>query len=472
VIDKYDLVVSGGLVVGPGGPRPADVAIRGSRFAYIGDVPDESAAEVVDATGCHVFPGAIDAHVHLGLTIAGHRSGDDHETGSLAAVCGGVTTVGDFTVQAPGEGLLDSIEHRIRAASGGTWCDWFLHANITSPSREVLDEIPAAIESGTTSFKLFLAYPEMMVDRETLGDVLSRVGASGGLVMVHAEDQPMIDDTVRALVDSGRIDAPHFFGSRPPEAEAGAIRAVGRMALQTGQPVYIVHMSSRQGLEAAMESRDRGATIHLETCPQYLRLTNAPNPLLRHEHLVCSPPLRDRADVDAMRESLANGVIDVLATDHCPFKRAQKEASRLDFRGIPGGLPGVETLVPLGYDMALNGVIDPGRLASVLSSTPARLFGLSDTKGVIREGLDADLLILDPSGRTVVTAGDMHSDTDYSPYEGMRLRGELRSVYLRGRCVARRDADGRMRPVGEKAGRYVRASTVHSLQSTERAQRP
>jgi dihydropyrimidinase len=451
-----DLLIRGGLVVTPAGPRAADVSIVGGRIDAVAEGLDPAGAAVLDAGGCHVLPGVIDAHVHLGVTIGTETSADDCAAGTLAAACGGVTTVGDFTVQDPCEGLVASIERRMRQATGAA-CDFFLHANVTTATPAVLAEMPAAVRSGVASFKTFLAYPGMMIDTGTLSAVVAAAAAAGGLVMVHAEDQAAVDRATRALVAAGRTAARHFFDSRPAAAEATAVEAVGRVAASSGAWIYVVHLSSAAGLEAARAARAAGARLLLETCPQYLFMTSGPATPLHAERLVCAPPVRRAADAEALLAALAGGEIDVLATDHCPFTTAQKGGGRDDFRKVPGGLPGVETLLPLAYDAVLRGALPLQRLAEASAATPARLFGLAHRKGAIAEGLDGDVVLLDPDGTTTIEARRLHSRTDYTPYEGRRLKGSLRAVVLRGRVVARAAEGGGVEPVGGPTGEYVRA---------------
>jgi dihydropyrimidinase len=452
----FDHVVRGGLVLTPDGLRSVDVAVLDGRFAAVEPTLEGTGAPEIDARGCHVLPGAIDAHVHLGLTLQGELSRDDARWGTLAAICGGVTTVGDFTVQDAGEGLLASIHRRLDGGEG-TRCDWFLHANVTSPTPGALAEIPDAVRAGVASFKLFLAYAGLRVDRPTLARVMDRVAREGALTMVHAEDASVIEAATADLVARGRLAARHFFGSRPAEAEARAVSLVGEVARELDAPAYIVHLSSAAGLDAARAARDRGTSLLLETCPQYLWLTSGPATPLHAERLVCAPPIRLPEDCAALWDALADGTIDVLATDHCPFTSLQKAARADDFRAIPGGVPGVETVLPLAYDAALSGALSFDRLGEVLASTPARLFGLAHRKGAIRTGLDADFVILDPEGETRVTASRLHSRTDYTPYEGLTLRGAIRDVWLRGELAAREVPGGRVELYGGVRGEYVRA---------------
>ncbi len=452
----FDLIVRGGLVATPDGMRAADVGVREGRFAAIEDGLDATGVPVVDATGCHVLPGAIDAHVHLGLVIAGEPSRDDVAHGTLSAICGGVTTVGDFTVQAPDEGLLASVQRRIAAAVDAR-CDWFLHANLTTVTPETLAEIGDVVAAGVGSLKTFLAYPGMRIDAGTLAQVVARAAEHGALVMVHAEDQSVVDRATSHLVARGDLAARYFFASRPDTAEAVAVEAVGAVSARLGLPIYVVHLSSAAGLAAAVRARASGARLHLETCPQYLYLACGPATPLHAERLVCAPPLRSPEDGEALGRALADGTIEVLATDHCPFTTAQKEAHAEDFRKVPGGLPGVETMLPLAYDAALAGGLSLERLAAATAGEPARLLGIDHSKGAIREGLDADFVVLDPAVMTPISLSRLHSRADYTPYQGRRLRGAVREVFLRGELAARRSAAGCVEPLGNPRGGFVHA---------------
>lgn len=442
-------------MITPGGRLTADVLIEDGRFAVIEERVSALGVPVIDARGCHVIPGAIDAHVHFGVTSANERSADNPETGTLAACCGGVTTVGDFTEQAPNEGLLASIKRRLDSY-GDAYCDYFLHANLTSVNLDVLREIFNLAHAGVTSIKVFLAYPGMRIDLSTLYAVVKLARSSSTLVMVHAEDQSRIDSATRSLIASGRTAARFFFESRPPEAEALAISDVGKIAAEVDAPIYIVHLSSAMGLNAVREARSLGARLIVETCPQYLFLSSGPATPLHAERLVCAPPLRLIADCEALRAAVAKGHIDVVASDHCPFTSAQKAKGRNDFRAIPGGLPGVETLLPLLYDAALRGAFSLERMVELVASAPARIFGLAHRKGAIAKGLDGDLIILDPEATTSIHAHMLHSRTDYSPWEGRFLKGAIRAVVLRGNVIVQRTINGAMEPIGGPCGSFIR----------------
>jgi len=329
---------------------------------------------------------------------------------------------------------------------------------VTSVSPAVLDEIVPVAADGIASFKVFLAYPGMRVGMPAFQAILDRVAGAGALLMVHAEDQTLVDQATARLVSEGRIGASCFFESRPSEAEARAVASVGEVARRTGLPVYVVHLSSAAGLEAARRARADGAALFLETCPQYLILADGASQ--EHpEQLVCAPPIRGHTDLPVLLSALAEGEFDCLATDHCPFTAAQKAAGRDDFRRVPGGLPGVELLLRIAYDLTLSGRLSPGRLAALLAENPARLFGISDRKGRISAGRDADFVLLDPSAVTEVSPELLHSRTDTTPYSDFWLRGAIREVYLGVRLAAAQGANGRIDPVGPPSGRYLRART-------------
>ncbi len=451
----WDLLIKDGLVVTDRGVFPADVAVRDERIVRVETgLSVAQAAEVVDAGGMHVFPGVIDPHVHLGIPMGWTESTDDFYSGTTAAVCGGVTTVIDFTIQAPGQDLLDSIRQRMtKARSEGVNCDFSLHANITSPSADTLSQIPDAVGMGVTGFKTFLAYPDSMVSLNTLAEIAALTKEAGGLVMVHAEMQEYIDTATQALESQGRLDSRYFFDSRPEAAEAEAIHALGRISRSLDVPFYIVHLSSASGLDAALQENRQGARLYVETCPHYLFLNVRPAMPPEPYLLVASPPLRSNRDSMYLTQALGRGAITTLGTDHCPFTRAQKMQFAHDFRKIPGGLPGVETLLPLAYHLTLNRQVELPELARMLAANAAALFGLRN-KGRVQEGYDADIVLLNPAGASTILSRYMHSRTDYSPFEGFRLNGAVEKVFLRGRLVAQRHGAG-MEMTAANLGRFV-----------------
>jgi dihydropyrimidinase len=473
----HDWLIQGGTVFTGEGPGFAgDVAIAGGKVAEIVPAVDAAPAvdrpadpridtpprRLIDARGLWVIPGLIDPHVHLALPMKGTVSSDDIESGTRAALHGGVTTLIDFAAQPPGRTLAAALEERLSEFRGRAWCDYALHANVTdfggAPDGDPYgagafeSRFPAGLEDlrslGCASLKIFTTYSRegMRIPPAVLPLVLREAGARGFVVLVHAED----DDLVRAATDdllrAGRMDARHFGASRPAEAEARAVEAVITAAAGTEARIYFVHVSTRAAIETIERARDacRGAGrstgaagIHAETCPQYLYLTEDRYASDRAGLFVVTPPLRSEGDRAGLCAALAAGRIDVIATDHCPFTRAQKDRPGLAFGEIPSGLPGIETRLPLVHSLP-DCRLSPERMVELLSTAPARIFGLYPRKGAIRLGSDADIVLFDPGERWIVSAGALHMRTDDSPYEGTRVRGRVRSVLLRGTIVLER----------------------------------
>jgi len=441
----FDLVVRSGRIVTPEGVVMGDLAVSGETIAEIGQGLGPGKEEI-DATGRIVFPGVVDAHVHLGVPSKEFFSVDGMQTGTRTAVFGGVTTVIDFTVQEPGEDLVASFERRRDAIAGEAHVDVALHVNVTSFSQAALDRVPALVERGAPSFKVFTAYGEagmQLGDAEILR-LADAVGRAGGLLMAHCENGDAAA-FLREKAKAARETAVRFHeASRPDLVEAEAIHRVATLSRLAECPLYVVHLSTARGLEVIRRFRGEGWTIRAETCPQYLLLDRG---LYEGEdgHLyVVHPPLRTAADRAALMAAVNEGEIDVLATDHAPFSREQKSAAGGDFTRTPGGMPGVETLFPLTFSRLValgDGGLTPRSnaslllLARVLAENPARLFGLLPAKGVLRRGADADFLVFDPNPIRRLRTADLHGAADWCPFEDFEVRGEIRSVYLRGKRV-------------------------------------
>lgn len=438
----YDLLIRHGNVVLPGDVRRVDVGVRDGKIAALAPELPGTARRTIDASRKLVFPGFIDAHTHMGIPIKDTRSADDFASGSVAAAFGGVTTILDFTVQQPGQSPRAALEERIALAQGNSHVDFGVHVNITHRPLDHLDDIPALIAEGFNSFKLFSTYREagMMSTWPEVRAVMATVAAHDGVVLLHAESNEIVERETERYVNSGSTTAICHARSRPPEAEAEAIRDAGALARDTGVRLYIVHLSSRAGLEAGLAARAQGADIFLETCPQYLVLDES-----RYEEpggyfYITTPALRTRADGEALWEALAAGEIDVVGTDHCPFTREQKESAAGVFHLTPNGMPGVETLFPLLYTYGVaEGRMDAGRLVQVLAANPARIFGIDGRKGALIVDHDADITIWDPVAETTVEAPRLHGNADWSPYEGMRIAGRLAYTILRGQILVEGD---------------------------------
>lgn len=433
----FDLVIKNGTLVTPRGEQLLEIGICGGKIAELSPQIISDDSPTIDAAECLIFPGLIDPHTHMGIPIKDTHSADDFETGSKAAAFGGVTTILDFTVQQPGQTLRAALNQRITRAHKSK-VDVGLHINLTDRPVERLNEIPGLIRDGFSSFKLFSTYREagMMATWDQFRTVLRMVSENGGLVMLHAEDNHLVETMTRMHITNGEW-APIFHAySRPPEAEAQAIGDAAKIARELDAPLYIVHVSSRLGLEAGLEARARGTKIYLETCPQYLMLDEFCYYQPHGHYFIATPPLRSQEDRQTLWKALNNGDIDTIGTDHCPFTKAQKDVGRGDFNLTPNGLAGVETILPLLYT---HGVV-PGRisrlkLAELVAGNAARIFGLADRKGKIAEGTDADLVVWDPTVQSVIRSENLHGADDWSPYEGHASMGVVRYTIRRGEIL-------------------------------------
>ncbi len=455
----YDLIVAGGLVVtGEGPAAPGDVAVRGETIARVAARIDAPCRRRIDAHGLVVMPGLVDPHVHLSLPMKGTVSSDDPESGTRAALFGGVTTIVDFTLQRPGERLAESLERRQREFAGRAHTDHAFHANVTSFPDDFAQRLPRELDElvrrGATTLKAFTCYSHEGYDISpaNLKTLLRAAAARGLLVLVHAEDDALVAESTARLEATGHTSPAHYPLSRPAEAEARAIAAVGTAAREEGAPVYFVHVSSAAGLQAALaERRQARAPVFIETCPQYLVLEHSRFAGPDGAQYLLAPPLRTTRDREALLAALIAGDIDVVATDHCPFRRAQKDLPGTPFTRIPCGLPGIETRLALLHTLCVaSGLMRLEHLVALTATQPARIHGLASRKGALRPGADADVVLLDPDAQWLVEAGALHMGTDFSPYAGSRVRGRVRSVLLRGQVVIE---DGELR--GGPEGRFL-----------------
>ena len=421
-----------------------DILIEGEQIAALG-APGAFASSqydaVIDARGKYVFPGAIDVHTHMELPLPTTVASDDFETGTIAAACGGTTTILDFANQQRGHTLDEALQSWHRKASGKAVIDYGFHMTITdlaAAPEEAMDEM---IGAGVTTFKLLMAYPgTFMVDDETIYRVLRRSARLGGLVMVHAENGIAIDFIVRETVAAGHTAPLYHAMTRPAMLEGEAAQRAITLATLTEAPLYVVHVSCASSLHAVAAARVKGLPVWGETCPQYLYLDDScyTKPGFEGAKFVCTPPMRSDADREALWLGLERRELQVVSTDHAPFNfKGQKELGLHDFTKIPNGLPGVEHRVMLMYDAVRTGKLDMHHFVDLLCTMPARLFGLFPRKGTIAPGSDADLLIFDPARQMIISAANQHQRVDYTPYEGMPVKGVPDTVLLRGRVIVR-----------------------------------
>ena len=432
-----DVVIRNGTLITPGGVFPADVGVVGERIAVLGE---ELPGRVeLDATGCYVLPGAIDPHVHLQMPVGGYVSADDFASGTVAAACGGTTTVIDFVEPASGEPFLDALAARRAEAGGSVAVDYCLHMTVPTwhtAHPEALDELPEVVAAGVSSFKLYLAYEGLLLNDVQLYTALRAVAAVGGLPIIHCENGPLCEQLRAEALAAGHTAPRYHALTRPRRQEAEAVSRAMDIAALAGSPLYVVHVSCAEAVARIAAARAQGEPVYGETCPHYLALTAGAFDGPHGERFVGSPPLRSKADQLALWDALAQGDLDVLSTDHCPFTAGEK-AGHADFTTIPGGLPSIEARLGLAYTLGVcTGRITLERWVEVCCTAPARLFGLAN-KGYLAPGFEADLVVFDPQAEVVLSVESLHERVDWTPYEGMRLQGWPRHVLSRGRVVVR-----------------------------------
>lgn len=430
-----DVVIRNGTIISASDTYSADLAIRDGKLIMIGQNLNIEAARVFDAAGRFVLPGAIDAHVHLQMPVGNLVSADDCESGTKAAACGGVTTILDFATPDPGQPLDRAITERIALFQPAAHIDYGLHAVIRDTGDNLADEMKKAMDLGVTSFKVYMVYSGLMVDDSGLARILALAREHGALTCVHAEDPALLESRTRELLAAGRTSPWHHYESRPELVEAEAVKRVIALAKAMQSSLYIVHLACREGLAAVAKARAEGYPVYAETCPQYLHFTHDAYKRSDGQRYVCSPAFKGQDSQDALWQGIARGEIDTVATDHCPFQSAEKDAGREDFTRIPNGCMGVETLYPFMLSAANCGRISYNKAVEVCSTNVARLFGCAPQKGTIAVGSDADLVIYDPRGESVVSRANMHSKVDYTIWEGLRFAGRLDQVFSRGRLV-------------------------------------
>ena len=444
-----DLVIRGGTIVTVAGSSIADLAVEGGAIAAI--APDlsglaDGADEVIDATGLLVLPGAVDVHTHT-------RVGTDTEPDrffqdSVAAAFGGTTTFLSFNN--PGTGSSPAAErslltgvHEWRAATDGdSAIDIGLSLAVSGHADDPIAELPATIDAGIATSKAFMVFDFRLPDAR-LFEAMRVMGSQGGMLQVHCEDPVLLDAAVSKALQRGDVLPRYHATTRPSYVEAVATARALAFARATGAPVHIVHLSSAAALEEVRRARAADVRVSAETCPHYLVLTEEryddPDPASCARFIV-APPLRSPADRDALWAGLADGSLDLVATDHVPDRLAveKAEAARgVPFNQISNGAPGIETLLTILYSEGVaRRRITLERMVDLIATTPAARFGLG-AKGAIEVGRDADLVLFDPNARRTIRAADLHHTSDYTPYEGLQVAGAVRSVFVRGRPVIR-----------------------------------
>jgi dihydropyrimidinase len=456
-------LISNGTVVTADGSFEADVLIDGEKIAQLGAGLAGSgvtADEKIDARGKWVIPGAIDVHTHMELPFGGTSAKDTFETGTRAAAFGGTTSIVDFAVQSKGASLRDGLDAWHAKAEGNAVADYGFHMIMSDVNDATLKEMDKLVAEGVPDFKLFTAYPGVFYsDDGAIFRAMQQTGKNGGLIMMHAENGMAIDIVAADLVADGKTDPLYHGIARYPIFEGEATNRVIRLAEAAQVPVYIVHLSARDALNAVRDARDRGSPAFAETCPQYLFLSiDDMGNGFEGAKFVCSPPLRSADHQDELWTGLIKDDLQVVSTDHCPFDfKGQKDLGKGDFRKVPNGLPGVEDRVDLLHDGGVvGGRMTRERWVEVISTAPAKLFGMYPQKGAVAIGSDADLVVYNPGRKRTISAKTHHMNVDYSCYEGRSVQGGSDVVLSRGSVIVR---DGKF--IGKKGhGKFVKRGTA------------
>src|SRR5438067_1623582 len=437
----FDALITNGTVVTATDTYRADVAIENSRIVALGSsLPRDNATRLIDASGKYVFPGGIDVHTHLDMPFGGTTSADDFETGTRAGAFGGTTTLIDFAIQYKGQSLRTAFDAWMQKASSKATTDYAFHCIITDLPDSRIEEMGSLVREGVPSFKLFMAYPGVfMLDDATIFKAMRAASKLGGMICMHAENGGAIDVIVKQALAEGKTAPKYHALTRPTTAEAEATARAIALAEMAGAPVYIVHLSCNDALEKVREARDRGLPAYAETCPQYLYLSleNMDAPGFEGAKYVFTPPVREKWHQEKLWQGLAKDTLQVVSTDHCPFCfKEQKELGKDDFTKIPNGGPGIEHRLSLVYTGGVHGKhFSPNRFVQLVSTAPAKLFGLYPRKGTIAVGSDADLVLFDPNHEEVISAKTHHMRVDYSMFEGIKIKGSPKTVFSRGRAV-------------------------------------
>ncbi|MBP2643232.1 MAG: phenylhydantoinase [Firmicutes bacterium] len=440
MVEEFDLIIKGGKIVTASDMFIADLAILDGKICLIGGNFEYPAKKIVDAKGKYVLPGGIDVHTHLDMPFGGTVSSDDFETGTMAAACGGTTTVVDFAIQPKGATLAETADIWQKKAAGKAAVDYGFHIAITDMNNAIMEEMPEVIQAGYSSFKLFMTYDGYKVTDDTLLKALKITKEYGGLVCVHAENYYVIDYLVKKFKAEGKIEPIYHALSRPNLAETEAVSRAITMATLAEAPLYIVHLSCKESLEELKRARAAGLPVMAETCPQYLLLDedNYLEPDFAGAKYVMSPPLRRKDSQEPLWKGLASGDVQAVATDHCPFfMKGQKDMGRDFFGTIPNGAPGVETRMMLLFGIGVRDrKISLNKMVEITATNPAKIFGLYPQKGTLAVGSDADIVLFEAAQPLTITKSILHENVDYTPYEGFSIRGYPFMTVAGGKIVA------------------------------------
>ena len=436
------LILKGGKIVSDKITYFSDIKVDSGKIVEIGENLESKDCEIVDVSGSYIIPGGIDTHTHFDLDTGTTITVDDFISGTKAAIAGGTTTILDFATQSKGKSLKAGLEEWHHKARNKAYCDYGFHMAITDWSDSVCDEMDEMIKQGVSSFKLYMAYKgTLQVDDSIIYKALEKSKNIGAIIGFHCENGDLVCELVDKNLKENHISPQYHATSRPPMLEAEATSRLMKIAELTKSKVCVVHLSCKESLDEVLKAKERGVDVVVETCPQYLLLNEDKYKLEGFEgaKYVMSPPLRNVKNNDILWKALEQNQIDTIGTDHCSFNyKKQKELGIDDFSKIPNGAPGVEHRVGLLYTYGVStNKISINRMVELLSTNPAKIYGLYPQKGTIEVGSDADLVVINPNKTKVIKAEDQVQNVDYTPYENYRLNCEIERVYLRGKEVSR-----------------------------------
>ena len=454
------ILIKNGRIITATDDYAADIYIEGETISAIGKNLNVIADKVIDASGKLVMPGGIDPHVHLDMPFMGTYSSDNYETGTRAALYGGTTTVIDFILQTQGKSLQSALQEWRGRSDNNAVGDYSFHMAVTDFNNETKKEIQHFIEQeGITSFKTFMAYKgALMIDDRQMIGLMEEVKKHGGLINVHATNGDMIDYLIAKHKEEGKLSPLYHYLSQPEVTEAEASERFVDMINYTGCPGYIVHLTCEGALNAVRNATRRNQNLFVETCIQYLILdASLYEKNFEGAKWVMSPPLREKKDQETLWAGLNQGLVQVVATDHCPFMWEQKLMGKDDFSKIPNGHPAIENRMELLFSEGVNkGRITLNKYVEVASTNAAKIFGMFPKKGTIAVGSDADIVLFDANEKHTLSAKTHHMNVDYSGYEGWEVKGKVKTVLLRGQVVI----DNNECKVQKGYGQFVKRNKV------------
>ena len=456
------LLIKNGTIVTASDIYKGDIFIENEIIKEIGLNIIRVVDEVIDADGKYVIPGGVDIHTHFNLHVGNTIANDDFYTGTIAAACGGTTTIVDHMGFGPvGCNLKHQINVYDKYADENAVVDYGFHGVIQHVDSEIINEMKEIIDDyGIQSFKGYLTY-DYKIDDDKMIRVFERLKELGGIATIHCENHGSIQYLRKKFIDKGLKSPKYHYLSRPVESEAEAVNRMIKLAKMLNyEGLYVVHLSTKDGLEYIKNARECGQNVYAETCPQYLLLDESKYELENNEGLkyIMSPPLRSTENCEALWKGIKDGYIETIATDHCPFSfNRDKQLGKEDFTKCPNGVPGVEERIPLIFsEGVMKNRISINKFVEVCCTNPAKIFGLYPKKGTIAVGSDADITIIDPNKEVVLTTDKLHSNVDYTAYEGFNLKGYPIFTILRGKVISK---DGEF--VGDKGyGKYIKRKRI------------